>query len=147
MVDADGEEVDDVVEADAVVEVAERSAEDERERDRGECERAARLPEQKENNDSRKDGEADEAEADGVGRQVFQQREGRAGVDDVGEAEDAGDDRDVVAGTDAVDDRVLGEAVGEDDERGDEEEEGAAVGGVASCAGCGLSVSGMVWSW
>jgi hypothetical protein len=34
----------------------------------------------------------------------------------VGETEDAGDDLDVVAGTDVVDDPVLGEAVGEDDE-------------------------------
>jgi len=33
------------------------------------------------------------------------------------EAEDAGNDRDVVAGTDAVDDRDFGEAVAEDDER------------------------------
>ena len=46
MVDVDGEEVDDVVEADAVVEVAEGSAEDEGERDRGEGERAAGAPEQ-----------------------------------------------------------------------------------------------------
>jgi hypothetical protein len=104
VVDADGEEVDDVVEADAVVKVAERSAKDERESDRGACERAARLPEQKENNDSRKGGEADEADADGVGREIFEQAEGRTGVEDVGEAEDAGDDLDVVSGTDAVDD-------------------------------------------
>ena len=39
----DGEEVDDVVEADAVVEVAERPAEDESERDRGEGERCGQY--------------------------------------------------------------------------------------------------------
>ena len=37
VVDAHGEEVDDVVEADAVVEVAERAAKDERQRDRGDA--------------------------------------------------------------------------------------------------------------
>jgi hypothetical protein len=43
------------------------------------------------------------------------------------ESEDAGDDGDVVAGTDAVDDGDLGEAVAEDDERAEEEEPRAAV--------------------
>jgi hypothetical protein len=56
------------------------------------------------------------------------------------EMEDAGDDGDGVAGADAMDDEVLGDAVGEDDERGDEEEVGAAVVGVAGwwllVAGC-----------
>ena len=136
VVDADGEEVDDVVETDAVVEVAEGSAEDEGEGDRGGRELTAREPEQREDDDGRDHGEGDEADADGVGWHVFQQAEGRAGVDDMRETEDTGDDGNVVAGTDAADDRDLGEAVGEDDERGEEEEEGAAVGGELQVAGC-----------
>ena len=133
VVDLHGEEVDDVVEADAVVEIAEGSAEDEGECDGGEGERSAGAPEQDEDNDGGDDGEADEADADAVGREVFEQREGRAGVEDVGQTEDAGDDGDVVAGTDAVDDCDLGEAVAENDERGDEDEPGAAVGQVVCC--------------
>ena len=43
-----------------------------------------------------------------LGGQILHEAEGGAGVDDVRQAEDAGDDGDVVAGTDAVDDRVLG---------------------------------------
>jgi hypothetical protein len=35
------------------------------------------------------------------------------------EMEDAGDDGDGVAGANAMDDEVFGDAVGEDDERGD----------------------------
>src|ERR1035437_1179660 len=134
VVDLYGEEVDDVVEADAVVEIAEGSAEDEGECDGGEGERSAGAPEQDEDNDGGDDGEADEADADAVGREVFEEREGRAGVEDVREAEDSGDDWDVVAGTDAVDDPVLGEAVEQDDEGGDDEEYGGAIGRV----GCGL---------
>src|ERR1022692_3506181 len=60
VVDLHGEEVDDVVEADAVVEVAERSAKDEGERDRGEGEPATSAPEKAENNDRGKDRERDE---------------------------------------------------------------------------------------
>ena len=71
VVDADGEEIDDVVEADAVVEIAESAAEDESERDRGEGEGSASAPEQDEDDDRGEDGEGDEAETDGVGRQVF----------------------------------------------------------------------------
>ena len=68
VVDADGEEIDDVVEADAVVEIAESAAEDESERDRGEGEGSASAPEQDEDDDRGEDGEGDEAETDGVGR-------------------------------------------------------------------------------
>ena len=130
VVDLHGEEVDDVVEADAVVEIAEGSAEDEGKGDRGQRDVAAGAPEQDEHDDGGDDGEADQADADPVGREVFEQREGRAGVEDVREAEDAGDDRNVVAGTDAVDDPVLAEAVEQDDEGAEEDEDGATVFGI-----------------
>src|ERR1035437_520468 len=133
VVDLHGEEVDDMVEADAVVEVADCAAKDQREGDGGKGKGAASGAEQGEDNDGGDDGEADEAETDSVGRQVFEEGECGAGVEDVGEAEASRDDRDIVAGTDAVDDPVLGEAVGDDDEGADEEEDGAAVWGVASC--------------
>ncbi len=56
----DFEKVDDVVVADAVVEVAEGSAEDESEGDRGEGEVAADAPEHAEDDDDGDDGEGDE---------------------------------------------------------------------------------------
>ena len=134
MVDLYSEEVDDVMETDAVVEIAKGAAKDKRQRDRGERERPAGEPEQDEDYEGREHGEGDEGDADAVGREVFQQREGRARVDDMREAEDAGDDGDVVAGTDAVDDPVLAEAVGDDDERAEEKEPGTAVAGLV-CGG------------
>ena len=125
--DFDGQEVDYVVETDAVVKVAEGSAEDEGEGDGGEGEGAAGAPEQSEDDDGGDDGEGDQAETDPVGREVFEQREGGAGVENVREAEDAGDDGNVVAGSDAIDDPVLGEAVEQDYECRDEKEDGASI--------------------
>ena len=65
--DVDLEEVDDVGEAHAVVEVAERAAEDEREREADERELAAELPEQNEHDDDGEDREGDEQIAHGCG--------------------------------------------------------------------------------
>ena len=62
--DPDLEEVDDVGEADAVVEIAERSAEDEAERDAAEGEDAAHLPDHAEDDEDGDDGEGDKAVAD-----------------------------------------------------------------------------------
>ena len=56
------------------------------------------------------------------GGQVGEQREGGAGVEDVGEAEDVRDDGDRRAGADVVDDPVLGEAVEQDDDGAEDEE-------------------------
>ena len=60
------DEVDDVVEADAIVEVADGSAEDEREGDAGEREGAAGAPEHDGDDDGGEDGEGDETPADGL---------------------------------------------------------------------------------
>jgi hypothetical protein len=125
--DGDFEEVDDVVEADAIVEVGERSAEDEGEGDGGEVEGAAGAPQHGQDDDRRKDGEGDESPADGVGREGGEQREGRAVVEHMSEAEDVRNDGDRRAGPDVVDDPGLGEAVEQDDDGREDEECGAAV--------------------
>jgi hypothetical protein len=83
VIDADGEEVHDVVEADPVVKIAEGSPENKGEGDRGERKGAACTPQQEQDNKGRNDRESNEADADAIGRQIFQQREGSAGVEHV----------------------------------------------------------------
>ena len=65
--DVDFEEVDDVGEAKAVVEVADSSAEDERKRDPRERKIAANAPEHPQHDDYGDDGEGDETVADDDG--------------------------------------------------------------------------------
>jgi hypothetical protein len=126
--DADLEEVDDVVVADAVVEVAEGSAEDKSEGDRGYGEIAAYAPEHAEENDDGDDGEGDENVADCDRRGVFgEHAEGCAGVVDVGDAEDAGDDSEGLAVGEVLGDDVFGDAIEEDHQGGDGENEAAFV--------------------
>ncbi len=126
--DVDFEEVDDVVIADAVVEVAEGSAEDEREGDGGDGEVAAYSHEHAEENDDGDDREGDEDVADrGRGGVFGEHAEGGAGVVDVGDAEDAGDDGVGLAVGELLGDDVLGDAVDDDDQRGDGKDEDAPV--------------------
>src|ERR1017187_1630195 len=61
VVDLHREEVDDMVEADTVVEIAECSAEDEGEGDGGESDGPASAPEESEDDECGGDGESDEA--------------------------------------------------------------------------------------
>lgn len=136
--DVDFEEVDDDGVDHAVVEISDGSAEDEGEGYAGDRELAAYAPEQRAYDDDGDDREGDERVADGDGgERVGEERKGRARVEDVREAEDAGDDDDTVAGADVVHDPELRETVEQDDERGDEQEDGAFVAGVLRVCGAG----------
>ena len=125
--DVDFEEVDDVGETNAVVEVADSAAEDECERNPRERKIAAYAPEHAENDDDGDDGEGDETVADDDGRGRVEERKRRAGVEYMREAEDSGNDRDSVARIDVVDDPELAAAVGHDDQRCEQEKRDAAV--------------------
>ena len=128
VVDADLEEVDDVVVDDAVIEIAQCAAKDECKGDRGNGEVAAYAPEHAEENDNGDDGEGDEDVADRGGRGVFSEHaERRAGVVDVGDAKDAGDDGVGLAVGQFAGDDVFGDAVDEDDQSGDGEHEATPV--------------------
>jgi hypothetical protein len=133
--DVDFEEVDDVGETEAVVEIADRSTEDEGECDSCEGQGSAYAPEHGKNDDDSEDGERDEAIADHDGRKRVEEREGRAGIENVGKAEDAGDDGDGVAGIDVVDDPDFAALVGNDDEGGEQKEGDSAVPFVVWCEG------------
>jgi hypothetical protein len=129
-VDVDFEEVDHVVVADAVVEVAEGPAEDEGEGYGADGESAAYSPEHGQEDEDGEDGEGDEDVADGDGRGgLGEHAEGRAGVVNVGDAEDARDDGVGLAVGELVDDDVFGDAVEDDDDGGDDEHEGALIAG------------------
>jgi hypothetical protein len=129
-VDVDFEEVDDVVVADAVVEVAEGSAKDEGEGYGADGEGAAYSPKHGQEDEDGEDGEGDEDVTDGDGRGGFgEHAEGRTGVVDVGDAEDAGDDGVGLAVGELVDDDVFGDAVEEDDDGSDDEHEGTLIAG------------------
>ena len=65
--DADFEKIDDVVVADAVVEVAEGSAEDEGEGDRADAHGTADSPKHADEDEYSEDGKGDEDVADGCG--------------------------------------------------------------------------------
>jgi hypothetical protein len=129
-VDVDFEEVDDVVVADAVVEVAEGSAEDEGEGYGADGEGAADSPEHGKEDEDGEDGEGDEDVADGDGRCGFgEHAEGRTGVVNIGDAEDARDYGVGLAVGELVDDDVFGDAVEDDDGGGDDEHEGTLIAG------------------
>src|ERR1700677_4211954 len=129
-VDVDFEEVDDVVVADAVVEVAEGSTEDKGEGYGADGEGAADSPEHGHEDEDGEDGEGDEDVADRGGRGAFgEHAEGRASVVDIGDAEDAGDDGVGLAIGKLVDDDAFGDAIEDDDDGGDDEHEAALIAG------------------
>jgi hypothetical protein len=129
-VDVDLEEVDDVVVADAIVEVAEGSSEDKSEGYGADGESAADSPEHGYEDEDGEDGEGDEDVTDGDWRSCLgEHAEGRTGVVDVGDAEDAGDDGVGLAVGELVDDDVFGDAVEDDDDGSDDEHEGALIAG------------------
>ena len=79
-------------------------------------------------------GKGDKSPANGVGGGgVGKEGKGGALVEPVGDAEEAGNDGDGVAKSDADSHERLGDAIGDDDERGEEEEPGEA------CAGRGVT--------
>src|ERR1700733_4123051 len=130
-VDVDLEEVDDVVVADTVVEVADGSAEDEGEGYGADRYGAADSPEHGQEDEDGEDGEGDENIADGDGGGgLGEHAEGCAGVVDVGDAEDAGDDGVGLAVGELMDDDAFGDAVDEDDGGRDDEHDDAVVAGL-----------------
>jgi hypothetical protein len=129
-VDVDFEEVDDVVVADAVVEVAEGSSEDKSEGYGADGESAADSPEHGYEDEDGEDGEGDEDVADRGGRRAFgKHAEGGAGVVDVGDAEDAGNDGVGLTVGELADDDVLSDAIEDDDDGSDDEHEAALIAG------------------
>jgi len=118
---------DDAV-ADTIPDVAERTAEDEGERDRRGGEAAAYFEDQAKDDDGSKDREGGQqpARASG-GSRVGEEAEGCSGVEDVRDEEVVRYDGDLVAFGDVVLHPDLGPAVEHDDECGDGEEPAAAV--------------------
>ncbi len=93
--DVDLNEVDDGAVDDAIVEVAERSAEHQGEGGGGEGDSAAEADQGDEDGDCGDGGKGNESPADGVGRGgVGEEREGRALIEPVRDAQEAGDDGD-----------------------------------------------------
>jgi hypothetical protein len=128
-VDVNFEEVDYVVVADAVVEVAEGSSEDEREGYGADSDGAADSPEHRQEDKDREYGKCNEDVADGDGRGgLSKHAEGCAGVVDVGDTEDAGDHGVGLAVGELADDDVFGDAVEDDDGGSDDEHDWAPVG-------------------
>jgi hypothetical protein len=126
--DVDLEEIDDVVVADAVVEVAEGSAEDEGEGHGANREGSAYSPEHGHEDEDGEDGEGNEGIANGDRRgSLGEHAECGAGVVDVGDAEDAGDDGVGLAVGELVDDDAFCDAVKNDDGGSDDEHERALV--------------------
>ncbi len=114
----DLDEVDDRTVSDAVVDVAESSGKDQRQRNGGEREAVAEAHHDDQNSQRGERGEADQRPADGVGRGgVGEEREGRALIGPVSDAQDVRDDRNGAAHGDVQRDPGLGQPVGKDDER------------------------------
>jgi len=112
----DFKEVDNVAEADAVVEVADGSPEDEREGYGAESDRAGYSPEHADENDGGDYGEGDEDVAHRGWRGGFgEHAKGGAGVVDIGDAKDAGDDGVGLAVGKLLGDDAFGDAVDDDD--------------------------------
>lgn len=128
--DVDFEEVGDHAVAQAVPHIADGAAEDEREGQRGCGEMAADAQQDDEDGESGDNRKPGEQVVGGRGvRRIGEERKGRAGIADVREAEDVVPDGNGGVFGNVADDPGLGEAVGEDDESGDGEEDGSAVGG------------------
>ena len=115
------EEVDDVAETDAVRDVAEDAGEDQRGGETGEF--VGRLAEEQDKHDDGHDGSENDVEVE----PSFHQAEGGAGVGDVDEVEETGDDGDFVVEGDEFEGRPLGQLV-EDVERDGNQEKKAAWG-------------------
>lgn len=126
--DVNLEEVGDHAEAEAVPDIADGAAEDQRQGHHGGGEAAA-IADDDEDDDrcgnQREDGQNPVRERGA--RRVSKHGEGRAGIEHVSDAEDAADDDDRVAFGDVADDPELGEAVEEEDEGGEGEEKWTAI--------------------
>ena len=132
----EADEVDDVVVDDSVVEVADGSAENEREGDTGERKAVAGADEHDADNEDGDDGEEDEAAAYDVGRGgVCEEAEGRAGVEDVGDVEKSRKNGVGAAHGKMVADKFFADVVGDGDEGRERKQERkvetAPIGGTA----------------
>ena len=116
--DVDLDEVHHRAVGDAVVNVAQRAGKDQRQRDGGEGEAVAQADQDNEHHQRRQRGEADQPPADRVGRGgVGEEREGRAVVGPMGDAQKVRDHRDGAAHGNAQRDPGLGQPVKKDDRR------------------------------
>jgi hypothetical protein len=113
----EADEVDDVVIDDAIIEVADGSAEDERESNAGQIEAPAGTHQHNADHHDGDDREQDESAANQIRRGgVSKEAEGRACVEDVSDVEDSGNYRVRAAYGQPVGDEFFADVVSDSDE-------------------------------
>ncbi len=123
--DVDFNEVDDRAVEEAVVHIAESAAQDECQGYGDEGEVVTEPDENDKDYESSKECKADQSPVNEVGGcGVGEERKGCTFVGPVGEAENAGNDGNVAAEMDVLFDPGFGPAIGQEDERGDEQKPG-----------------------
>src|SRR6185437_6178776 len=106
------QKVDDVARGKTVVQITNRAAENQRQRNAGHVHSATRLPQYGQHNHNRNHRERDQHPADAVGRRrVGEQAESGAVVVDMRDVEEVRDDDDLLTGVDVAHDPQLTETV------------------------------------